>query len=402
MAKQLIHTSAPRGLDPGTSGFCVVARHRDLRERLIPLLERASAYHHQNRPAVDGAAPLNPVVYSHRIFSLGGGAYHVLSRIVDAGNDYTHRSNYLAHHLILDDVETAAAANANLNPADILLAFEKTGGWRNKWDEPPRFFSTADDVNILTLPKLLSALPAQTWKTLAGDPRCAAAPLFSASGKRAVFLTAPGGETKLPNLFRETLALLPAREAWGITFSSFAQSTDAAGDFLWQGAWDASAVISGALYDLSRTGGVPIPSDSPLTRRAAGAAAELPPVPDHFSHTEDAAGLPCASSLSRAHTPLRSTSRMQTGQFSLSALQENSATPQKNSALAELLKKPLLWVAAGLLAAAASLGGVFLYIEIANAEQEKKNTAAAEAKKRADEEVRRKRAADDDRQKKSK
>jgi hypothetical protein len=168
MAKQLIHTSAPRGLEPGSSGFCVVARHRDLRERLIPLLERASAYHHTNRPAASAtAAPLNPVIYSHRIFSLGSDTYHILSRIVDAGNDYTRRSNYLAHHLILDNAEAAAAANANLTPADLLLAFSQ---------QPTHF------QQVLREP--LTANPPQSQ---AGEPNGKAPHAFSPPPKKCPF-----------------------------------------------------------------------------------------------------------------------------------------------------------------------------------------------------------------------
>ena len=44
MAKQLIFTSTPQGLEPGRTGYCTVARHKDLRHRLVRELERLSVY----------------------------------------------------------------------------------------------------------------------------------------------------------------------------------------------------------------------------------------------------------------------------------------------------------------------------------------------------------------------
>ena len=35
MARQMIFTSTPQGLEPGRTGFCTVARHRSLRSRLV-------------------------------------------------------------------------------------------------------------------------------------------------------------------------------------------------------------------------------------------------------------------------------------------------------------------------------------------------------------------------------
>ena len=44
MAQQLIFTSTPQGLEPGRSGYCTVARHKDIRHRLVRELERFSVY----------------------------------------------------------------------------------------------------------------------------------------------------------------------------------------------------------------------------------------------------------------------------------------------------------------------------------------------------------------------
>ena len=76
MPRQLIYTSAPRGLTPGQSGYCTVARSRDLREALIPRIEKLSYY----TPEANGGA--GAVICAHRILDLRGTHFHVLSRIV--------------------------------------------------------------------------------------------------------------------------------------------------------------------------------------------------------------------------------------------------------------------------------------------------------------------------------
>src|SRR5260221_1137273 len=95
MPQQLIYTSAPRGVVAGRSGHCTVARSAAMREALMLQLEKLSYYQHlslsggQERP-----------IYSSRVVDIRGSRYHVLSRIQDAGLDFTGRTNFLAHHLV--------------------------------------------------------------------------------------------------------------------------------------------------------------------------------------------------------------------------------------------------------------------------------------------------------------
>src|ERR1051325_10551325 len=92
MPRQLIYTSVPRGLTPGQSGYCTVARSRELRDALIPRIEKLSYYTPEpNR---------NPIICAHRIIDIRGAKFHVLTRIVAAGPDFTKRSRFIAPHLI--------------------------------------------------------------------------------------------------------------------------------------------------------------------------------------------------------------------------------------------------------------------------------------------------------------
>jgi len=221
MARQLVFTSAPQGLTPGRTGFSTVARHGDLRERLVPLLEGLSVYPPGWQPP--------PVICAFRLLDLGGTRIPVLSRVIDAGQDYTHRTNFLAHHLILDPDEIAAAPT----PADIFLRWP---GWLNRWASAPRWLAEADFVNLAALPPAASpALPAQTWGRLAGDPGRAALLIDGNQAATRVLRCAPGAEDDLLALFRESAALLDPGQAWRAEFTTCIQIADTGTAFRWAG-----------------------------------------------------------------------------------------------------------------------------------------------------------------------
>ena len=84
-SQELIYTSAPQGLMPGSHGFCTVASTAGMPKNLAERLESFSGYRHVFPPN-DANAIHNPVVYSHLRIVVGGRPYHVLSRISAAGN----------------------------------------------------------------------------------------------------------------------------------------------------------------------------------------------------------------------------------------------------------------------------------------------------------------------------
>ncbi len=219
MARQLVFTSAQQGLTQGRTGFCTVARHRDLRERLVPMLEGLSVYPHGTQPA--------PVICAFRLVDVAGTRFPVLSRLVDAGTDYTQRTNFLAHHLILEPMEVAGLPS----PAEIFLRWP---GWLNRWVGAPRWLEAADLVDLRALPPALTpALPAQNWLQLTGHAGRAALLLEDNAAAEAVLLCKPEQEASLLGLLRESAALLGPSAAWRTTFTTWRQDTDQAGDFLW-------------------------------------------------------------------------------------------------------------------------------------------------------------------------
>jgi len=192
MPRQLIYTSAPRGLIPGQSGYCTVARSRDLREALIPRIEKLSYYTHEpNQRAV---------VCAHRILDLRGTKFHILSRIVDSGHDFTKRRGFLAHHLIFDPVEIASAAT----PAEI---FANWKGWLDRWIGEPQWL---EDNPPLPARENRPCTIAKCDAWITGD-----------ENDRTNFL---------PTLTRRGAD-------WGITFTNYFQPGDNPNDFDIKAAW---------------------------------------------------------------------------------------------------------------------------------------------------------------------
>jgi hypothetical protein len=239
MAWQLIYTSAPRGLVPGRSGFCTVARHREIRDGLVTAIERFSQYDRSGR----GSGVQSPVVYAHRIVRLGGSIYHVLSCTRDAGADYTGRTNHIAHHLICEPHELANAPS----PAEVLGQM----AWHRTWTDAPRYLPGEDAIDLQRFHRT-ATLPAQTWQALTGDAGCAALPLESGALAGCYWLyPAEAGEHHLLPLFAESLLLLDpsgrgSDKLWQVPFTTYLQTTDHTADFFWRGCWQGSPAAATA------------------------------------------------------------------------------------------------------------------------------------------------------------
>lgn len=263
MARQLVFTSAPQGLTPGRTGYGTVARHGDLRERLVPILESLSVFPSDWQPP--------PVICAFRLVDVAGTRFPVLSRLVDAGHDYTHRNHYLAHHLILDPAETEHAPTA----ADIFLRWT---GWLNRWEGPPRWLTEEDLVNVAALPAAPAPpLPALAWKTIAGDAGHAVLLLEGAQPAQRVLRSAAGREGEMLYLFRESTALLPAAERWHAEFTNCLQASESLATFRWAGVRarspaEAAIPRAGVVLDLTQPATLPAVAATATARLARGEA----------------------------------------------------------------------------------------------------------------------------------
>jgi hypothetical protein len=227
MPQQLIYTSAQRGLVAGRSGHCTVARSAAMREALMLQLEKLSYYQHLS---LSGGQERQ--IYSSRVLDIRGSRFHVLSRIQDAGLDFTNRTNFLAHHLVFNPEEIRQLAS----PPVILRSWS---GWIKTWDQEPQMLENEDWSGLANISDVLS-VPATTWRQVTGDAINGYGLLDSRSG--IAFRVDNLSEDQILALFAESLELLELRDprrdfrvtAWQYTFTTSMQEQDNPADFRWR------------------------------------------------------------------------------------------------------------------------------------------------------------------------
>ncbi len=258
MSQQLIYTSAPFGLKPGTRGFTTVAATRDLSPPVAARLESLSAYRLAFNLS-DERVELNPVNFSHCRISVAGQTLTVLSRIAAAGADYSGRSNYLAHHLVLDANELRG-----MGPAELLA---DSAFWLTKWEGEPRYID-----GTISLPnREVSPKPCEAWRRLTHDSGWggALAQAFAENPKQPVYVVFNPG-TDVLSLFAESLALVPTEKRWQVTFSTYYTVDSPDVDCLWRGV----LADSPAAVDARSSGALVIDLTQPLSPLNEGVFAD--------------------------------------------------------------------------------------------------------------------------------
>ena len=265
MPLQLVFTSAPQGLTPGRSGYCTVARHRAIPDRLAQLLESVGTPHELSEGET----------FTFRTLEAGDRHWFVLSRFVARGLDYTQRDNRLAHHLIFTAEEAALLA-----PPSALAARWKD--WLAEWTGAPAWLE--GETRPLALEPATPLSPAVTWRETTGTG-AKAAWLIDATGAVSVGLRNPPANATLLRLFAESSALI-GKAAWHATFTTDARITGEAG-FIWAAHAERPATIDFAdartqpapTGDLARqaAAGLTSPKGTPIAvTRRPGAAPSAP------------------------------------------------------------------------------------------------------------------------------
>jgi len=204
---ELVYTSAPKGLKPGSQGFCTVACSVGLPPNLMMRLEALSSYRHLFPPGQQSGS-VNPVVRSHLILRVGGSDWHVLSRIADAGIDYTQRSNKIAHHIVLESSELPPAGPA------ALLACENR--FFSTWNGEPKVITkSASFPQIQSQPKIC-----KSWEKNTGDAGWGGVLADTVRETRQVNLIVTP-EVDAIALFEESLALLSHDLRWQTTLTTY-------------------------------------------------------------------------------------------------------------------------------------------------------------------------------------
>lgn len=214
MSVELLYTSAEQGLRQGSRGFCTVLSTVGMPLNLAAKLEALSGYRHLY-PIDSPNYSDNPVAYSHLMVTVGGRPVSILSRVAAYQADYSGRTNKLAHHVVVEASEAAAAG-----PVWLL---QQPGVMRDQWD--------GQCANTVSGPFIPSGDQpggvCHTWQQVMGDAGwggvLAGTVLGRASKPMWVIFDITQQNLLLP-LINESIALLPAHERWRATFSTYASS----------------------------------------------------------------------------------------------------------------------------------------------------------------------------------
>lgn len=204
MSFEIVYTSVRRGLRTGSKGFCTVAATEGIPRALHEKLESLSGYNHHEAAA--GA-----VNHSHLIVRIQRKVFHVLSRIADAGKDYSGRTNKIAHHLALTTAETEQFSDG---PAAL---FEDSDFWYSHWEGGPEEFAPH------RLPETCPDTDGDfdTWESVFGDAGWAGLLGESCSGApQQVSVIVPNGNHTMA-LLTEAMQLVPPEKRWKLCFSTY-------------------------------------------------------------------------------------------------------------------------------------------------------------------------------------
>ena len=229
MTQELHYTSLPRGLKPGSRGFCTVASTPRMTGPLAERLESLSGYV-PVYPVHDAAASRNPINFMHLKVATGGKSVSVLSRVGPAGLDYSGRTNMYGHHVVLDASERPLGGPA--------WALSQPGFLKERWEGEPRELPEGAAPPKGDRPAGI----AHAWQALTRDAGWAGvlAESFLADPKRpAILLFRPGIEL-LP-LFVEAIALLPPARRWDVEFSTYFTTLPQGLNCPWRGVLEGSS-----------------------------------------------------------------------------------------------------------------------------------------------------------------
>jgi hypothetical protein len=222
MSHELFYTSAPAGIKPGSKGFCTVACTSGIPAQLMERLESLSGYRYLFEPGSPQASQ-NPVSWAHWRLTLQGKMRSILSRVCDAGSDYSGRSNKFAHHVALEPNELSGCG-----PGYLLTH----GFLEESWTGSPRTITSGRSVPSA---QRLSGI-CNYWGKVTGDAGWGGvlAESFLADPSRPAFIICAPTVDVLA-LFEEALALLPEATRWQVTFNTYFTDLPAGLTCAWRG-----------------------------------------------------------------------------------------------------------------------------------------------------------------------
>ena len=206
MPRELIYTAADEGIDGLRGCLCYAGASSDALSNKLLLQNLLAINNYQELyKAGNPRAQNNPIGFSHYRFNAGVRDCSVISRIGPAPL-YANRTNFIAHHVILDDMDKAKAG-----PAWAIKNFK----FRDHWSPQ---IGRIDTQRIA-----IGSLDPQVcnyWKSIVGDAGWAGWLAERAQSGKPITVLYPNGLDPLA-LIQEAIALLPEHQRWNITFSTY-------------------------------------------------------------------------------------------------------------------------------------------------------------------------------------
>ena len=221
---ELVNTSLPNGLIPGTHGFAAVAMTKGLPDTLHTRLETYGAYSHRTNAHDATYFTENPVNWFHVTLPQGD---HVLGRVAPADFDYTGRTNRLARLLVFAKNEMPAIGGASVLTKEHSRLSETWSG-EARWLEADRL--TPGRMRLEIPPENCDA---PNWRAMFGNAEGLSlakgfarllAKNLSMTGRTIYFKTSTAHDadgTALLALFADLIDLLPPVDRRNVTFSTY-------------------------------------------------------------------------------------------------------------------------------------------------------------------------------------
>ena len=206
MSKELIYTAADEGIDGLRGCLCYAGASNDALSNKLLLQNLLAINNYQELyKAGNPKAHSNPIGFSHYRFNAGVRDCSVISRIGPAPL-YANRTNFIAHHVILDDMDKAKAG-----PAWAINNFK----FRDHWSPQIGRLDTQRLAIGSLEPKICNY-----WKSIVGDAGWAGWLAERALSGKPITVLYPTGLDPLA-LIQEAIALLREYQRWNITFSTY-------------------------------------------------------------------------------------------------------------------------------------------------------------------------------------
>ncbi len=218
MSFQLIYTSASHLLEPGQTGYGVVARSEAMPQLLIKNMVKLSLFK-EDEKLISGPQ------YSYHILDCAGATYHVLSSVQSAGADYTGRECHIAHHLALhrEEVDSLRSSKSRPTPASIILALKNDGFWMSSWEQSPHLITQEPRLSTDQLPDIERQA---RWKKLTKHKSNARALITPPYEHDCLIMMEEGASSEDVLVLLAESDWLSATRGWGCTFTSCGWARD--------------------------------------------------------------------------------------------------------------------------------------------------------------------------------